>query len=184
VIAFALLWGLFCGAFPFFFGPQLRRKIYHHPKRYAFGRDWQHLHQRLKDHALGLIWALAGYQIHAHPRGSYCYLEDLESIEKIGHLLSVFRGKYRRTLAALPSSHHLVTVVVHGMLGDTILSSATWLVGSTLSGMDVYDCVVVVLEVAGAVIAVPAVRVLTGTSLMAEIAKAMDDPEIVPSGFR
>jgi hypothetical protein len=50
--------------------------------------------------------------------------------------------------------------------------------------MDVYDSVVVIMEVAGSRVAVPGVRVLSGTSLQAEIAKIISDPEAAGSRFR
>lgn len=148
-----------------------------------FGQEWQDLPEGQKARALHLLWALAGYQAHMHPRGSYSYVEDQQSVDKVDSLLSVFRGNYLRAVPALPSTCHLVTVGMHGVLGDTVLSSATWLVSSSLGGMDVYDSVIVVLEISGAVVAVPGVRVLSGTVLQAEIAKAIADPEMVQSRF-
>ncbi|KAH8906786.1 hypothetical protein BR93DRAFT_632607 [Coniochaeta sp. PMI_546] len=135
------------------------------------GQEWDKLSSEHKPRALGLLWALAAYHTHMHPRGSYSYVEDMQSLDKVDSLLPSLRGEYRTIVPALPSAHQLVTVVLHGVLGDTLLSSASWLTGSKLAGMDVYDSVVVVMEVAGSRVAVPGVRVLSGTSLQAEIAK-------------
>ncbi|KAK0647077.1 hypothetical protein B0T16DRAFT_353944 [Cercophora newfieldiana] len=148
------------------------------------GQDWQDLSPVLKTRALRLLWALAGYQMHVHPRGSYCYLEDQESIGRADSLLMTFKGRYRTAVPSLPRRCEAITVAMLGIWGDTVLASAAWLGGSTLAGMDVYDSVIVFLEVSGEVVAVPAVRVLSGTSLKAEIARAMGDPENSRPRFR
>jgi hypothetical protein len=43
--------------------------------------------------------------------------------------------------------------------------------------MDMYDSVLVIIELSNNLFAVPAVRVLSGTSLQGQITKAMADPE-------
>lgn len=65
-----------------------------------------------------------------------------------------------------------VDVRVHGVIGDTALSTMAWMAGSKLTPMDVYDCCVLIFSRAESpqnpgtpsIVAVPSVRVLSCTS--------------------
>lgn len=149
-----------------------------------FGMEWGNLPGWQKTRALRLLWALARYQMHMHPRGSYSYLEDQQSLDRVDSLLATLKAGYRRRAPTLSGNFGAAPVAIFGVLGDTVLASAAWLTGSSLLGMDVYDSVIVFMEISGAVMAVPAVRVLSGTSLEGEIAKSMADPEMLRPRFR
>jgi len=48
------------------------------------------------------------------------------------------------------------------VIGDTLLSSVAWLMGSPLTGMDLYDCCILVLRSSDKTLLIPACRVLSG----------------------
>lgn len=54
-----------------------------------------------------------------------------------------------------------IQINVAEIIGDTTLSSACWILGSKLTGMDLYDSCILILNVNGNKIAVPSARVLT-----------------------
>jgi hypothetical protein len=147
------------------------------------GQEWQALPLEMKERATALLMALARYQTHEHPRGSYSYEEDLLSFEKIADLLPVVRSSFRESLPMKESDESL-SISFHGILGDTVLSSAAWLSGSELNGMDLYDATLAIVEVSGNKLAVPAVRVLSGNTLTAIISSPKADPERAVPRFR
>jgi hypothetical protein len=111
----------------------------------------------LKERVLDLMFALSKYQMHIHPRSNYSYDEDLQSSEEWRKLGS----------QAIPQIHaptHPTStkfeLTISAVIGDTTLTSAAWLAGSKLSGMDLYDSCVLILNIRGTYISVPAARAL------------------------
>jgi hypothetical protein len=131
----------------------------------------------LKKRASELPWALARYQTHEHPRGSYSYEEDMLSVDRISDLLPTLRNGFKQHFPINQACAPTLSFTVLGILGDTVLFSAAWLAGSELNGMDVYDTVLIIIEVSGNKFAIPAARVLSGTSLQVIFAKLQMDPE-------
>jgi hypothetical protein len=111
---------------------------------------------------LDLMFALAKYQAHAHPRQSYAYTEDLLSFERIDQLLC---ESDRRLCPAFPvhsigDAERTVGLSIKGVIGDPVLNSASWFRGQNIMGMDLYDCCVLFLSIGDATVALPSVRVL------------------------
>jgi hypothetical protein len=83
----------------------------------------------------------------------------------------------RTTFDIEQSSPTTLTIMIHSVLGDALLSSAVWLAGSDLNAMDVYDTVLVSVEASTTIISTPAVRVLSGVTLTTRLSKLNTDPE-------
>ena len=128
-------------------------RVFHHP--ILLRKSWKELSIELKSRVRNVVCALSKYQMHIHPRGVYCYEEDLQSIDK------AYNMRDRYPLAADQATDDKVEINIVAVIGDTTLSSACWVFGSKLTGMDLYDSCVLVLNVNGNVIAVPSARVLT-----------------------
>jgi hypothetical protein len=80
-----------------------------------------------------------------------------------------------------------IDVTVSAMIGDHILSSAAWMNGSTLSGMDLYDTCIIFLQSteSKSIIAVPCVRVLAQSCSLAPPRHDIETtiaPHFVPKG--
>ena len=119
-------------------------------------KGWKDLSQTYRVRICRLVFALSDYQIHIHPRGSYCYTEDLHSVSQLDEL------QYEFPLGPMKEGE-VVEIYVNGVIGDTVLSSAAWTYGADLSGMDLYDSCIVKLKIKGANISIPSARVLTDT---------------------
>lgn len=102
-----------------------------------------------------LITTLSKYQMHVHPRGIYCYEEDLQKLDTIYDM----EAYYPLLSGDVDSGNCEIDVV--GIIGDTLLSSACWMFGSKLWGLDLYDSCVLILNVRGSTISISAARVLT-----------------------
>lgn len=126
---------------------------FHHP--ILLGKTWANLPTHLKPRVRALVLALSRYQMHVHPRGLYCYGEDRESLAAIGQLRICF------PLTSHERSRRSVDIIVTSVIGDTLLSSAAWIFGLKMPAMDMYDTCIVILDVNGTSIAIPASRVLT-----------------------
>ena len=128
-------------------------RVFHHP--ILLRKSWKDLSIELRSRVRNVVCALSKYQMHVHPRGVYCYEEDLQSIDK------AYNMRDRYPLASDQAPNDKVEINIVAVIGDTTLSSACWMFGSKLTGMDLYDSCVLVLNVNGNVIAVPSARVLT-----------------------
>ncbi|KAF4634393.1 hypothetical protein G7Y89_g3729 [Cudoniella acicularis] len=146
------------------------------------GEEWKLLTPELKTRAIGLLFALAKYQTHMHPCGSYSY-EDVLSLDRAHGLLPVIRQNVQQTFPLSPAIRFLDIMIVE-LLGDIVLNSAAWLSGSTLTGMELYDTVLVIAEISGQKIAIPAVRALSGNSLQKILAVTRKDAENAIPKFR
>lgn len=134
---------------------------------------------------LGLLRALARYQAHTHPRGSYSYKGDLSSIDHIEKLLAILHIGITEISPLLQTTTLTVSLESLGLIGDTTSSSAAYLAGFSLTGMDIYDTVVVILSFAGCTkMASPYVRIFSGTTPQAMVAKTKTDPEWAMRKFR
>ena len=126
---------------------------FHHP--ILLGKSWANLPTHLKPRIRSLVLALSKYQMHVHPRGLYCYEEDRDSLGSIGEL----RSRFPLTSSELAS--RCTEITVNSVIGDTLLSSTAWVFGLKMPAMDMYDTCVVILDINGKSIAIPAARVLT-----------------------
>jgi hypothetical protein len=114
---------------------------------------------------LGLTVALSRYQMLEHPRGSYCYEDDVQGLDGITQVLELTNW---RLSSLVPLQHNniqpydTVQIDIIAVIGDTLLSSATYLYGSKIIGMDLYDSCLVLVKTGKGAVLVPSVRVLSG----------------------
>ena len=152
-----------------------RMAFHHYAALYAPGQsmltetEFTDLTPSMKHRVLELALALGKYQSYIHPRGYYCYLEDIIFSHDIR---THFRSVSHTLTPALvlppnlprPGSDNEVDVYVRGVIGDSVLASALWLIqGSRLSGTDLFDTCIVFLSFSSntsEVYAVPASRIL------------------------
>ena len=139
-------------------------RIYHHP--ILLRKNWKELSLEFRSRVRNLICALSKYQMHIHPRGLYCYEEDLQYMDK------AYDTRAYYPFIADQANSELVEINVIGIIGDTTLSSACWIFGSKLTGMDLYDSCVLIFNVNGIVITIPCARVLTDKAGLPKV-----DPE-------
>ena len=123
-------------------------------------KGWKALNPYLRVRVRRLVHALSLYQMHMHPRCLYCYDEDERAIRDIYNTHLIFplpkvRGK--------EGSSDSINVFISAVVGDTLLSSASFIIGRKYTPLDVYDACVVILKVDGADIAIPAARVASNT---------------------
>lgn len=119
------------------------------------------LSPNLKERVFDLMFALSKYQMHIHPRSKYAYEDDLQSSEE-WRKIGCYGISHIPILAqSIPDKFELLIVAV---MGDTTLTSAAWLVGSKLSGMDLYDSCVLILNIRGTYVSVPAARALCSST--------------------
>jgi len=124
----------------------------------------ENLSVKLKNRVLELMFALSKYQMYVHPRAKYSYEGDLHSLEDWNRISS---NTVPTSYVPVESLHHnhgeKLEVTISAVIGDTLLTSAAWLQGSKLSGMDLYDSCMVVVNYGGSNIAVPAARALSSS---------------------
>jgi len=114
--------------------------------RMMVGHQWQDLDVLMKTRVLNLTLAAAQYQTHVHPRGIESYVDDSFSAQHIRNLLSVpqeLQMSYELPRDFDPSKSSSIEIEITATIGDTVLSSAMWMVGSDMSPMDMYDCCLV-----------------------------------------
>jgi hypothetical protein len=119
----------------------------------------------VSDRILALAATLSRYQMQEHPRGSYCYKYDVQDPEKIAHVLEQAGRQITPFLSLQQNdqqSYRTFNINILAILGDTLLSSATYIQGSKATGMDLYDSCLVLIESEKGPVLVPSVRVLSG----------------------
>jgi hypothetical protein len=121
----------------------------------SLGNDWNAVPLQFKIRIRRLALALSTYQIHVHPRGVYSYEEDSQPLRRVENVQKEF------TLTLEEISHGTVELSVTAIIGDTILSSVCWILGSKLTGLQLYDSCIIILDIKGTPVAIPCARVLT-----------------------
>ena len=116
-----------------------------------------------KDRILSLAFAAAKYQLYHHPRGMYCYEEELLCTRTLSEYLHQVQHQLQAAYPLEPSVQpgNTVDITIAAVIGDPTLASTAWIQGSSHSGMDLYDCCIVFARVHGALVAIPAARVLS-----------------------
>lgn len=127
--------------------------IFHYP--ISLGNYWKAIPPRSKTRIRRLAFALSKYQIHAHPRGLYSYQEDCQSLQKVENMHKEF------VLTTEERPLGTIDLSITAVIGDTLLSSACWILGSELTSLQLYDSCIVILDIRGASVAIPCARVLT-----------------------
>ncbi|KAI1923074.1 hypothetical protein LOZ52_001229 [Ophidiomyces ophidiicola] len=108
--------------------------------------------------------ALSKYQVLDYPRGAYSYGEDVQDPAKIQDLLIQTDRRFCDVLK-IPGPvviGNTVEVEITAVIGDTLLSSVSWIMGATMTGMDLYDSCILAINTTSGPILVPAARVLAG----------------------
>jgi hypothetical protein len=117
--------------------------------RMMVGHRWQDLDVSMKTRVLSLTLAAAQYQIHVHPRGLKAYSDDSFSPQHIMNLLSEpqkLQMSCNLPSHFDPSKSSSIDIEITAVIGDTVLSSTMWMVGSDKSPIDMYDCCVIFLS--------------------------------------
>ncbi len=122
-------------------------------------KAWKDLNPYLRMRVRRLVQALSLYQMHMHPRRLYCYDEDERAIRDIYNTRPMFPLRIEQGKEGIKDS---ISVVISAVVGDTLLSSASFAIGRKYAPMDLYDACVVILKVDGVDISVPAARVMSG----------------------
>ena len=138
-----------------------------------------------KDRLVSLTFAVATYQQYFHPRGIYCYDEELLCTRSLSDYLYRVHHQFQATYPLNPSLQpgDMADITIVAVVGDPTLSSVAWLQGSLHSGMDLYDCCIVFAQVKGALVAVPAARVLSDPLTSAvDVEGSVIDRDIVQKG--
>lgn len=143
-------------------------------------RDWELGQYGLR--ILSLASGVSRYQILLHPRMPYSYSEDIQDPTSIFRLIKTcdhvsYREEAMPSLALEGSDGKPMTasVEIKAVIGDTLLSSIAWLLGSPYTSMDLYDCCLVAIGVAGRTVMIPSVRVLSGH--VSKVREPRTDPE-------
>lgn len=119
----------------------------------------ENMGQETRQRVLNLIFALSKFQILNHPRRSFCYKDDLL-------LTGLTQELFKRILAEadqyikIDSLNGCDEINVRAVIGDTVLSSACWIHSSKLTGLQLYDSCIVVIDIRNSTVAIPAARVL------------------------
>jgi hypothetical protein len=125
-------------------------------------RPFEKLHGSLKRRTLDLVFAMSKSQMHGHPRAVYSYAEDLASLEDVKNFLmrngTQFEKSYPMDL--LQNAEGIPELFFASVIGDTLLSSAAWVNGSNLSGMDLYDSCVATFKIGDRYLSIPCARSL------------------------
>ena len=164
--------------------------------------SWEDLEPSMKARVFSLTLAVAKYQSHVHPRDPHAYGDDSFSPRQVTSFLgdpNKLHTSYILPSTFNPIKSSTIEVDIVAVIGDTALSSASWMAGSTTTAMDLYDSCIVVLSlplpaslsgVPGVysgprTIAIPAVRVLSGFPAAQEVVHADKEnwmPVFVPRG--
>jgi hypothetical protein len=136
--------------------------------RMTMAHQWENLDPSMRARVFSLTLAVAKYQVHVHPRDADAYGDDSFSPQQIAKLLGApqpLHGSYTLPSDFNPLKSSTIEVNIAAVIGDTTLSSASWMVGSRYSAMDLYDSCIVVFSfplLGSQTIAIPAARVLSG----------------------
>lgn len=123
----------------------------------SLGEDWKAIPYHFKTRIRRLALALSTYQIHLHPRELHSYEEDMHPLHGVKNLQRTF------PLTSEDIARGNVELSITAVIGDTVLSSACWILGSKLTGLQLYDSCIIILDLNGTSIAIPCARVLTDT---------------------
>jgi hypothetical protein len=123
----------------------------------------KHLSIGLRKRVQELMFALSKYQTHVHPRAKYAYEGDLNSTVEWNHVASTTVFGPSVPSESLHQFGERQEITISAVIGDTVLTSAAWLQGSKLTGMDLYDSCIVVVRCGGSNIGVPAARALSSS---------------------
>lgn len=115
-----------------------------------------------KEHIQRLVLGLAKYEMHCHPQEDYSYGQDLLSFESMG-LFHAVPITEKFPVESLRDDNTKAKLDFKAVLGDVLLVSVSWLLGSSETRFDLYDCCIVAVEVNGQSLVIPAAQALAST---------------------
>jgi len=146
----------------------------------------------MKMRVMRLTTSLSKYQIYTHPRGEYSYPHDCFEASEIPSFIA--RHALAYPTDNLPENVSSIQMSIKAVIGDTTLSSASWIAGSKLTPIELYDSCVVVFNmkeipasngnppISPSLLAIPAVRVLSGLTVVQPDPEKDAIPHFVPKG--
>ena len=137
-------------------------RLFQHP--ILLKKDWKNLSRPLKARVRGIVQALSLYQMHVHPRELYSYEED-DRIIRETYILRLSLPLPAQHISDVTSS----TIFISAVIGDTLLSSASFITGRKFAPLDQYDTCVVIFRIGKDDIAIPAARVVSGTPPVSKV---------------
>jgi len=139
---------------------------------------WVDMDYSLKERALDLTMGIAQYQTYVHPRGGYSYGEDVSTATLLRSIFSQVRFVLHPefSIDRFSITEAVINVTVVAVVGDPILTSAAWMHGTALNGMDLYDSCIIFLRTKASVFAVPSARVLSQSYPAAPPKRDIENP--------
>lgn len=144
----------------------------------------------MKLRVLNLVAAVGTYQTHLHPRDIKHYKDDTFSAFQISKILTLENIHETYDLPKEYAVGSSLDVEIVAIIGDTLLSGATWMAGVGLSPMDVYDACIVVFSLPSQtgnrndtprMVAIPAARVFSAAPYVVTDTESRQ-PAFVPAG--
>ena len=118
----------------------------HMTDRIMVPHSWEDLEPSMKARILSLTPGVAKYQTHLDHRETRAYGDDSFSPRQVTSLLgdsNNLRISYPLLGTFNPINSSTIEVDITAVISDTALSSASWMVGSTMTGVDLYySCIV------------------------------------------
>lgn len=175
----------------------LRSTYFHLAKRKDEALPHLMLPQNAACHGQQLLRLCAGisqYQIATHLRGQHCYLDDARDANAVAGVLKTTQwiaDTASKSSAASPPHNSQIEIVA--VIGDTFLSSVSWIREHNLGGFDLYDSCLVAVKTTPTdkkggggggerTILVPGARVLSGKARQARSVVDMENG--IDSTFR
>ncbi|PPQ98315.1 hypothetical protein CVT26_013634 [Gymnopilus dilepis] len=154
--------------------------------RRVVARTTEGLPQAMKLRIANLVFAVAKCLANLHPRGKEGYAEDSYSAPQISMMLA--KSNIFDTYKLQSDRTSAIQLDVAAVVGDITLSSTAWILGSSLSTMDLYDSCVIVLRLPPSqnqsqrYISIPAARVMSSRATPLTDADALEiaEPLFVP----
>jgi hypothetical protein len=147
----------------FFYVSGRKEDAFRHPL--VLHLEWQNTKDS-KVRVKNLVFALSKYEMYSHSRGFHSYKEDAVAI-------NAWNGIQQNYGIVTRACGTQTDIFITGIIGDTLLYSACWMLGSKLSAMDLHDSCIVKLKGTGKEVNIPAVRALS------EIPRPENDEEAI-----
>lgn len=148
----------------------LRSTYFHLTKKTEDALPHAMLPQNSACHGQQLLHLCAGisqYQVALHPRGQHCYLDDTQDPTAVAEILRItewIADPAKNLVYPYPNEIQIVSVI-----GDTFLSSVSWIRGHSLSGFELYDSCLIAMKInvpeGKKLILLPGARVLSGKAI-------------------
>jgi hypothetical protein len=175
------------------------RYFFRHIATITDGRPYPVVKQKVlsqRFRLLSLAGGMSRYLAQLHARQSECYLQELHDAYDIkAHVCAAkCRLDWKRGIcgeiilenkhSACPDGDDGADLDVLAVIGDTMLASISWIHGSKMSCLDLYDACLVIFKINQQIFLIPSARVLSGNAgklnLPPEDAEAGQEPRFIP----